>query len=86
MNNSIHHKWRTYNFREESLGDRLHGALYLYTNSVARFVFSEPVTALILTVKPLQPRPPVGKGSKALLKNYLVEAAKFLSNSLKPYV
>lgn len=36
------------------------------------FVFSEPVTALVLTVKPLQPWPSVDEGSKMVISATLL--------------
>lgn len=54
----------TYDFCEESLGDRFHCSSNLYTDSVARSVFSEPVTALVLTIEPLQSWPSVDAGRK----------------------
>lgn len=58
------HKHITYDFCEESLGDRFHCSSNLYTDSVARSVFSEPVAGLVLTIEPLQPWPSVDGGRK----------------------
>ena len=53
----------TYDFGEEPLRDRFHRPPYLYPDPMACFVLSEPVAALVLTVKPLQPWPSVDGGS-----------------------
>lgn len=58
------YKCITYDFCEESLGYRFHCLSNLYTDSVARSVFSEPVAALVLTIEPLQSWPSVDAGRK----------------------
>lgn len=67
----------TYNFCEESLWDWLYSPSYLYTNFVACSVFSEPVTAFVRAVKPLQSRPSVEVGRKELIAGATVAQKRF---------
>lgn len=68
----------THHFHEEALGDGPHRPPDLDAHPMARFVLAQPVAALVLRVKPLQPRPSEKwRGARWVKDNDTIKLADF---------